>query len=562
MKFYLPLGAAAGLLALSGCVEPSDIGAEPPPPPPTVVYADQSAAPSETTYVPPGTYATAPSYSQDDYEDDGAPVPSEGEVEVESVQDFDEPLQPYGEWIVVANYGRCWRPRHVEADWRPYCDGHWVDTDQGWYWESDEPWGWATYHYGRWDFQAGFGWYWIPRTRWAPAWVEWRSGGGYVGWAPLPPGARFDRSTHRFHEVHASDHNFVFVHENRFDQRVRPSTVVVNNTTIIHETTNITSITMVNNHVHNGGPRADAVAKAMGHQVRPVQAVQLRRQIERPVAAKHPMLTHPHTNRPANRNNSNVNNSNSPARSSGPRGPVGNPAENHQPYGAPRTNQNQTQAHPATRPQNPNAPQSNTAHPATTTAHPTPTAPAHVNQPMRDLNARPAMKPLHQDNKMNELHTAPTMKPLENHGAVNMPRTQTNRSPATLPAPQQHVVQPHPVQEHATQAPHATTAAPHQALPQSQSPQSRPQLPREHNPVIAPHNNPPSAVGPAQTQSAAIPQQSAPHQTAPHQTAPQAAHTPPPQHVVPPRAAVQPKVQPPPQQQHDRRGDSPNQPQK
>jgi hypothetical protein len=522
MKFYLPLGAAAGLLALSGCVEPNDTSAEAPPPPPAVVYADQSAAPSETTYVPPGTYATAPSYPQDDYEDDGAPVPSEGEVEVDSVQDFDEPLQPYGEWIVVANYGRCWRPRHVEANWRPYCDGHWVDTDQGWYWESDEPWGWATYHYGRWDFQAGFGWYWIPRTRWAPAWVEWRTGGGYVGWAPLPPGARFDKDGHHFHEVHASDRNFVFVHENHFDQRVRPSTVVVNNTTIIHETKNITSITIVNNHVHNGGPRVDVVAKAMGHQVRPVPAVQLRRQIERPVATKHPMLTRPHGNRPANRNNANANNNNSPTRSTGPRGPIGNPAENHQPYGAPPTNQNHTQPRPATRSQNPNVPQS--ANPPAHSApqmHPTP-APTHVNQPMHDLNAHPAMKPLHQDNKMNELHTAPTMKPLENHAAVHTPQT-----------------------------PRATTPPAHQAVPQP--PQPRPQLPREQNPVIAPHNNPPSAVGPAQTHSAAVPQQSTPHQVAP-----QTAHPPPPQRAVPPRAAVQPKT-PPPQQQHERRDDSPNQ---
>ena len=63
-----------------------------------------------------------------------------------------------------------------------------VYTDQGWAWVSDEPWGWATYHYGRWANIDGFGWIWVPGYRWAPAWVSWRYGGGYCGWAPLPPG--------------------------------------------------------------------------------------------------------------------------------------------------------------------------------------------------------------------------------------------------------------------------------------------------------------------------------------------------------------------------------------
>jgi hypothetical protein len=534
MKFYLPLSAVAGLLALSGCVEPSDASA--PPPPPSVVYADQPApppsagGPSETTYVPPGTYATAPSYSQDDYEDDEAPVPQEGEVEVETVQDFDEPLQPYGDWVVVANYGRCWRPRQVDSGWRPYCNGQWVDTDQGWYWQSDEPWGWATYHYGRWDFQAGSGWIWIPHTRWAPAWVEWRSGGGYVGWAPLPPGARFNHGRD-FHDVHARDRDFVFVHENHFDQRVRPNTVVVNNTTIIHQTTNITNITMVNNHVHDGGPRPEVVAKAIGHDVRPVQAVQLRRQMEKPVAVKNPMLTHPHANHPANANAPQTN---------GPRGPVGNPAENHQPYGAPvnqahpqttntvqhRPNESTTgagQQHPSQTPQ-PNAVHP-TGHPASQTTHPT-TPPAHLNQQLNQLNAHPTMKPLHSENQSNQLHPSPTMKPLENRSNVNV--MHTNRAPT--------------VQPHAPQESHAPTIAPHENAPQ---PQPRPQLPRETNPVIVPHSSTPPVTSGANRSI-----------VAPAQSAPETSHLP--QHAVVQHPAPQPKTPPPPPPSQ-RRDDTQNQ---
>jgi Family of unknown function (DUF6600) len=66
--------------------------------------------------------------------------------------------------------------------------GRWIYTeDSGWYWASDEDFGWIVYHYGRWVFDPDLGWVWVPAKEWAPAWVQWRSGSQYVGWAPLPP---------------------------------------------------------------------------------------------------------------------------------------------------------------------------------------------------------------------------------------------------------------------------------------------------------------------------------------------------------------------------------------
>ncbi len=104
---------------------------------------------------------------------------------------FYSSLSPYGEWIDVSGGMYAWRPVGVAAGWRPYTEGHWVWTDDGWYWESDEPWGWAAYHYGRWYYDDYYGWVWIPGYDWAPAWVEWRYGGDYIGWAPLGPYAAF-----------------------------------------------------------------------------------------------------------------------------------------------------------------------------------------------------------------------------------------------------------------------------------------------------------------------------------------------------------------------------------
>ena len=97
----------------------------------------------------------------------------------------------------TGDYGYVFQPRQAtqSRDWRPYINGHWVYTDAGWTWISDEPFGWATYHYGRWTRLRSVGWVWVPGEQWAPAWVSWRRGNSYVGWAPLPPEAQFDRQT-------------------------------------------------------------------------------------------------------------------------------------------------------------------------------------------------------------------------------------------------------------------------------------------------------------------------------------------------------------------------------
>ena len=119
------------------------------------------------------------------------PPPSEP-AEV-TVNYFYSSLSPYGTWVDVPGYGRCWRPTIVvyNSGWQPYCDrGHWVYTDCGWYWTSDYSWG-VTFHYGRWFRDARMGWCWWPDTAWGPSWVTWRYSNDYCGWAPLPPFAVF-----------------------------------------------------------------------------------------------------------------------------------------------------------------------------------------------------------------------------------------------------------------------------------------------------------------------------------------------------------------------------------
>jgi hypothetical protein len=107
---------------------------------------------------------------------------------------FYDNLASYGNWIQRPSYGWVWTPSAVSTSWRPYEDGHWVWTDQGWTWITDEPYGWATYHYGRWYDDPEIGWAWVPGDEWGPAWVSWQEGGDYVGWAPLPPGVDISAS--------------------------------------------------------------------------------------------------------------------------------------------------------------------------------------------------------------------------------------------------------------------------------------------------------------------------------------------------------------------------------
>jgi DNA segregation ATPase FtsK/SpoIIIE-like protein len=111
-----------------------------------------------------------------------------------SEQDFYDNLAPYGTWVYDQQYGDVWIP-DVDSDFRPYATaGHWVLTEYGNTWVSDYPWGWATFHYGRWIYDDYYGWEWVPGYEWAPAWVSWRHGGGYYGWAPLMPGISVDLS--------------------------------------------------------------------------------------------------------------------------------------------------------------------------------------------------------------------------------------------------------------------------------------------------------------------------------------------------------------------------------
>lgn len=200
-------------------------------------------------------------------------------VHISARADFDVPLAVHGSWVEVRSYGRCWRPVGVAVGWRPYCDGTWVWTDCGWYWQSDEPWAWACYHYGSWVYDSDFGWVWIPDIEWAPAWVHWRVGGGFIGWAPCPPRGVVVVAPH-----------FSFVAVGRFHDRVRPSSVVINDTTIINKTKVINEVKRVDRDiggarrkvVFNEGPGVAEIQKVTGQKIDAIPVHEVARQTKLP----------------------------------------------------------------------------------------------------------------------------------------------------------------------------------------------------------------------------------------------------------------------------------------
>jgi hypothetical protein len=178
---------------------------------------------------------------------------------------FYEKLEDEGDWRETETYGYVWQPRVAEQsrEWRPYTEGSWAYSDAGWTWVSNESFGWATYHYGRWVRLRRVGWVWVPGDQWAPAWVSWRTNQDYVGWAPLPPEARFDRRqgiqnwADSYYDIGPEQYAFVPSAEFGSEHIRRAVVPAERNLSIVVDTRNVTRITFANTTIVNEGPSYD-----------------------------------------------------------------------------------------------------------------------------------------------------------------------------------------------------------------------------------------------------------------------------------------------------------------
>ena len=184
-----------------------------------------------------------------------------------SYQQFYNDLAPHGQWYQDPQYGYVWSP-NVGSNFRPYyTNGYWAMTEYGNMWISNYSWGWAAFHYGRW-IMSDYGWVWVPGNEWAPAWVTWRQGGGYYGWAPLGPGASFSMSFNNSYYLPDPYWTFIpynYIYNRSFHRYYAPrrTRTVIYNTTIINNT-------YVDNRSRNTyayGPRRSEIEQRTGRRV-------------------------------------------------------------------------------------------------------------------------------------------------------------------------------------------------------------------------------------------------------------------------------------------------------
>jgi hypothetical protein len=181
---------------------------------------------------------------------------------------FYNDLAPYGQWLNDPQYGYVWVP-DAGPNFRPYyTNGYWAMTEYGNMWMSNYSWGWAPFHYGRWVLSQFYGWIWIPGNEWGPAWVTWRQGNGYYGWAPMGPGVSINISFGPNYYLPDPYWTFIpsrYIYSHSFHRYYAPRRTG----NIIHHTTIINN-TYVDRSTHNtyvAGPRRSEVQKATGRVV-------------------------------------------------------------------------------------------------------------------------------------------------------------------------------------------------------------------------------------------------------------------------------------------------------
>jgi hypothetical protein len=146
-------------------------------------------------------------------------------------------LAPFGAWVVDERACTLWVPDTslVGDDFAPYLsDGHWTYADDGYEWVGDYAWSDTTFHYGRWIWTETWGWAWVPGALYAPSWVEWRYGEGWIGWGPTQPG--FCWQDGRSLALDEAPTDFVFAPAPTFFS-AHPADIVVEGPALIARTT-------------------------------------------------------------------------------------------------------------------------------------------------------------------------------------------------------------------------------------------------------------------------------------------------------------------------------------
>jgi|GEM_PF-3056587 len=187
---------------------------------------------------------------------------------------FFDRLSSNGVWVKSDRYDYVWCPS-VDTDWMPYSRGHWIYlADRGWYFDSDEPFAWAVYHYGRWYRDTNIGWCWVPGDVWSPAWVTWRRGDDYLGWAPLQPEGQGYAVGTTVATADVPQEDWVFVPSRQFLAPQLSASIIIGNRQpdVFTRTQTVGPVVVQNNIVVNNVINVQFVEQQTGTKVQPVKA--------------------------------------------------------------------------------------------------------------------------------------------------------------------------------------------------------------------------------------------------------------------------------------------------
>lgn len=212
-----------------------------------------------------------------------------------SFQSFYDVLSPMGEWIQITkedidedlsdgegqsmhsltglaedDFLYIWKP-NAGSDWKPYMNGRWEYTEQGWLWVSADNWGNTTYNYGRWWNSPKYGWVWLPGYTWAPAWVRWKvsDNGKHLGWTALTPKAKWKSETgisSDNYKYKNSDADWVFTDYNSFTGELNSGKIVPvsENSALVKNASDITDIRTENDLIITNGPDVNKIEEKTG----------------------------------------------------------------------------------------------------------------------------------------------------------------------------------------------------------------------------------------------------------------------------------------------------------
>jgi len=162
-----------------------------------------------------------------------------------------------------------------EPVYKPYANGQWVNTDEGWYFKAPTPAEEITSHYGRWAYNDRMGWVWVPGRVWAPAWVDWRVNDDYVAWTPIPPHVYIVNDAVSVPVIDDADRYVIVEKKNFVEPQLYKYMYLENkNKIMIKEMKKVDGVMVINRTVINKGPEVSVIETVLG---KPVEKVSIKK---------------------------------------------------------------------------------------------------------------------------------------------------------------------------------------------------------------------------------------------------------------------------------------------